>query len=247
MKRNGSWGEEAGYPIRWERVKKAFHKNITSKHVWIPALSAGVIHVGNYDEKISNWASSENPIFDSSKQASRYSDSFKETLLISTYATSLLTSSWDQSDSWIDYFINKVRGTAVVYLSINAGIDTTNNIRKFVFRERPSGSDFRSLPSGHATEAGSYNVLIHRNIESIGMSESFQTAGELVSTTLAAGTAWSRVEAKAHYPTDVLLGYSLGHFMSGFVFDSLMNLEDHEFVSLYPTRDGATLAYRLTY
>jgi hypothetical protein len=201
----------------------------------------------HYDEKISEWASSENPIFGNQRRAGQYSDSFKETLNISTYATVLLTSSWDESDSRLSYLVNKARGTVIVYFAASSGIDVTNNIRKFVFRKRPSGSDFRSLPSGHATEAGSYSVLINRNIEYIDTSESIQKASKLLSTTLAAGTAWSRIEAKGHYPTDVLLGYSLGHFMSGFVFDSLMNLEANEFVSLYPYKDGVTVAYRLRF
>lgn len=34
--------------------------------------------------------------------------------------------------------------------------------------------------------------------------------------TLAVGTAWARVEADVHYPSDVLTGLALGHFIAAF-------------------------------
>jgi hypothetical protein len=43
--------------------------------------------------------------------------------------------------------------------------------------------------------------------------------------TLAAATAWARVEAEKHYPTDVLAGAALGHFLTAVIHDSMMGLD----------------------
>jgi hypothetical protein len=44
---------------------------------------------------------------------------------------------------------------------------------------------------------------------------------------IAVGTGWARVEANKHNPSDVLVGYALGHFLSAFINDAFLGL-DHE-------------------
>jgi hypothetical protein len=55
--------------------------------------------------------------------------------------------------------------------------------------------------------------------------------------------AWARVEGEKHYPTDVLVGAALGNFITRFVHDAFMNLDEHERFSFYlePARDGGKL------
>ena len=43
--------------------------------------------------------------------------------------------------------------------------------------------------------------------------------------TVAGLTAWARLEAEKHYPTDVLVGAALGHFISAVIHDSMMGLD----------------------
>ena len=43
--------------------------------------------------------------------------------------------------------------------------------------------------------------------------------------TLAAATAWARVEAEKHYPADVLAGAAPGHFLTTVIHDSMMGLD----------------------
>ena len=43
--------------------------------------------------------------------------------------------------------------------------------------------------------------------------------------TLAAATAWARVEAVKHYPADVLAGAAPGHFLTTVIHDSMMGLD----------------------
>jgi hypothetical protein len=42
---------------------------------------------------------------------------------------------------------------------------------------------------------------------------------------ITAGTAWARVEAKRHYPADILAGMAIGHFISAFVNDAFLGLD----------------------
>jgi hypothetical protein len=35
---------------------------------------------------------------------------------------------------------------------------------------------------------------------------------------------WARVEAQGHFPTDVLVGAALGHFINAFIYDAFMGL-----------------------
>ena len=50
--------------------------------------------------------------------------------------------------------------------------------------------------------------------------------------------AWARVEGDRHYPSDVLAGAALGHFLSAFIHDAFLGLpEDKKF-------DFAVFAYK---
>jgi hypothetical protein len=54
------------------------------------------------------------------------------------------------------------------------------------------------------------------------------------------GVAWARVEAGAHFPSDVLAGAALGNFLSAVVHDSFMNLprEKGYGFSVFPLKGG---------
>ena len=43
---------------------------------------------------------------------------------------------------------------------------------------------------------------------------------------IAAGAAWARVEGNVHYPSDVLAGMALGHFVAALINDAFMGLDD---------------------
>jgi hypothetical protein len=62
----------------------------------------------------------------------------------------------------------------------------------------------------------------------------------------AALSAWSRLEARAHYPSDVLAGVALGYYISAFIHDSFMGLGSDVAVQVQPSADGvqASVAVR---
>lgn len=246
FKRRGDWGKKAIWPVSGSRVSRAFIKNIKSPHVWLPAAGAGLIQLSGQDKKMSSWGSENNPIFGSQRNASDMSDVLNNVLIAGSGTSIFFPASWNGSEG--DYLGRKVKGGLVVFTSLASSEMFNNSVRQFVKRERPNGRDMRSLPSGHATVAGANAAILRRNVETSGMNPTLISIANGVNTTLAAGVLWARVEAKAHYTTDVLVGYGVGNFVSGFLFDSLMNLEPNETVSLYPNEyKGMTLSYALAF
>lgn len=237
--RKGKWGKDAFYPIKSERVKNAFIKNATSAHVWVPTVGAGFIHVMAYDNKISKYVNKDRTIYNEQTKADNYSDNFNNALKYEMYLSILLTPSQNEEGKVNNYIWNKFRGALLVNAASSSSKITQHTIRGVTDRRRPNAKDNNSLPSGHATEAGSRRVLITRNLESSGMDQSTQTGINTVNTLMSFGTMWARVEGKRHYPTDVLLGYALGSFVSGFIYDALINDDMHTSVSLGPTPNGA--------
>jgi membrane-associated phospholipid phosphatase len=62
---------------------------------------------------------------------------------------------------------------------------------------------------------------------------------------LTAGTAWARVEAKKHFPSDVLAGIAIGHFIGAFMNDAFLGLDPQDAqLSLVPARGGALVSFR---
>jgi len=63
-------------------------------------------------------------------------------------------------------------------------------------------------------------------------------AGNIV---VASGVAWARVEAQRHYPSDVLAGAALAHFLTAFIHDAFLNLSEDDDVgfAVLPVEGGA--------
>lgn len=236
--RKGRWGEKAIYPVKWNNVKKSFVKNITSRHVWIPATAGLILQVDNYDSKITEWAE-RNGIW-STNSATDLSDTLKNVLEVEMYTSILFTSSSD--GNWKKYTMNKVKGTVVVNSSAALAHGTTSFIKDTVYRERPDRSDTKSFPSGHSTEAAAFRMVTTKNLDSTDIHPALRDGINILNGGLTATIMWSRVEAKKHYPSDALAGYAIGSFMSGFIYDAFMNLDETESLAMFPSGDGGMVA-----
>jgi len=66
---------------------------------------------------------------------------------------------------------------------------------------------------------------------------------------IAAGTAWATIEANRHYPSDVLSGYALGHFLSAFINDAFLGIDykKEAFLIINPLKDGVMVSMRWHY
>jgi membrane-associated phospholipid phosphatase len=165
----------------------------------------------------------------------------KEILEAEVIVTALATPGGDEPGLWV---YSKLKGAGVEMLAVGVTSSLTSDLKDATGRERPDKSSKRSFPSGHTTSAFSYMTLANRNIDSIDMPSSLKSPLKVCNFLMASSVAWARIEANRHYPSDVLAGAALGHFLTAFIHDAFMNLPEDDSVDLvvFPAKDGAGVA-----
>jgi hypothetical protein len=219
------WGDQAIRRPGWQRVGSAAADAALETRTWAPLAGALIVQIGDIDKEIAEWASERNPIWGSREIAARRSDELLDASQAAYWASVLLTPSGSDGGSWI---ASKLRGVGVGMVAVGLNHETTELLKDETRRERPDRTDRRSFPSGHASQATVYASLAGRNSRSLRVCERTQVGLEAAFSTLALGCAWSRVEAKKHYPSDVLAGYALGHFLATFLNDALIRTKEPE-------------------
>lgn len=241
--KKGKWGRDALWPIKGSKIKEAFVKNATSPHVWVPLIGAGAVHWAGYDKKISKSQVQEKAVFTTPKNTSYWSDHLNNILLMEMYASIMFTSSMPEDDSLAKWAWAKTKGGLVTNLASSSSRAGRDVLARWFKRERPNKIDNLSFPSGHSAEAGSRNMLISKNLDNTDMNPYLRTGIKIVNTGMASGTLWARLEGERHYPSDILTGYAVGSFIAGFVFDSLMNLDEGEQFSILPMNNQVSVQY----
>ena len=94
---------------------------------------------------------------------------------------------------------------------------TTSGLKSAITRTRPDDDGKDSFPSGHSTRAFATATMASANLEGTPMPAGLRIGLDAGITTLAAGTAWARVEGGRHFPSDVLAGAAIGSFVSTWV------------------------------
>jgi hypothetical protein len=232
------WGQDAIYPVELKRIPHAAYHAFFDLQTLIPVAGALVFTVDHYDRKVSHWATSHHPIFRSENAASQASDYLLYTLEAETYATVLATPSGKDSKDWA---YSKAKGVSVELGAELMTAGATSLLKDATDRTRPDGGA-KSFPSGHSSSAFSSATLANRNLNSITMPEEIRLPLQIGNILLATGVGWARVEAGKHYPSDVLAGAALGHFLSAFIHDAFIGLPANE-LGLYilPTKHGAMI------
>jgi hypothetical protein len=238
MSNGRGWGQDAVYPVDLQRVGRAAQNAFLDLETLVPALGAAVFAIGDFDEDVSDWASKNTPIFGSQEAAQKASDCLRYTLLAEAVGTALATPSGEDSKNW---GFSKLKGLVVEGAAMGLTEGSTDLLKSATDRTRPDESDDRSFPSGHASGAFSSSTLANRNLDYISMSRHLKRPLQIANIGLAAGTAWARVEGHKHFPSDVLAGAALGHFLSAFIHDAFLNLpeEDGFRLLILPSRNGA--------
>ncbi|MES2525954.1 MAG: phosphatase PAP2 family protein [Bdellovibrionota bacterium] len=248
LNRRGNWGKKAIWPLKSSNIWDAAKRNALSPHVWVPLAGAGTIHWSGWDHKISNWANAGRGLYDDQTAADNWSDNFNNILKYEAYATTLLTPSMNDDGKFSGYLMNKAKGALVVNA---AGLTSSfghERLVKAAHRRRPNRADYRSFPSGHSTDAAARNMVNSKNLDHIDMSDDLRLGIKSANTLMASGTLWARLEGKRHFPSDVLCGYALGSFLSGFVYDALLNMEPNESFVVAPAANGKMMAqYSLSF
>jgi membrane-associated phospholipid phosphatase len=234
------WGQDAIYPVNGKRVSNALYNACTDWGTLIPAGAAVVSSFDNFDERVNSWAIGRTPIFGSMDSASRAANYLEAILVGEVLVTALATPSGEDSKEWV---YSKAKGLSVELGAelVTAGV--TSGLKDISNRERPSGGD-NSFPSGHSSGAFTSAVLSNRNLQQIPMSDNLRFALEAGNLVLASATAWARVEANAHWLSDVFAGAAIGYFFGAFVHDAFMGLpeENPVQVKVVPLHGGAMLS-----
>ncbi|HUT47682.1 MAG TPA: phosphatase PAP2 family protein [Sedimentisphaerales bacterium] len=235
------WGQDAFFPVDADRVSRAAHDAFFSSNTLVPLASALVLSIDDFDERVSDWAVKHNPVFGSEANARDASDYLRTTLRAEAIITAIATPSGDVPEQWM---VSKAKGLGVELAAIGATSGVTDLLKVSTDRTRPDKSGDRSFPSGHASGTFSYMTFANRNINSIDMPQALKPPLKIGNFLLASGVAWARVEGQRHYPSDVLAGAALGHFLTAFIHDAFMNLPEDgnvDFV-IFPVRKGAGMA-----
>lgn len=196
-------------------MKRAALAAAADPNTWLPALGATLILVTDRDQAWSDWARREQPVFASAAAARRTSD----VLLYTSLGAALASSLWVAEDNTSPMQANRL---AVQLGAVFATASATQVIKVGVGRSRPDDSDTLSFPSGHASVAFAGATLTRRNLARLDLQPPLRTLLDVGVVSLAAGTAWARVEAGVHYPSDVLAGAALGNFVAAFVNDAFL-------------------------
>lgn len=240
------WGQDATLFPGWQRLGKAARHAAFSPETWAPATAALVLQIDDWDEDISEWAVDNTPVFGSPEDAEDASDYLRDATGVIYFLTALATPSGEEPKAWS---VAKLKGLTVGVTAVLLTDGTTELLKKATDRKRPDGSDTESFPSGHTSSASAFTTLANRNLQSLSLSKTNRTLLRIGFTTLAAGTGWARVEAGRHYPSDVLVGYALGHFISSFFNDAFLGLEQNEGprLSVAPSRNSLIVGIRFVY
>lgn len=226
--------------LSWDHVGESAREAARNPWVWGPLAGAAVFQLDSWDEDVSEWARDETPIFGSEGSAQDWSDGLRNAA-VAGYAVSVLATPSGAGDGgWV---AAKARNAAVGVgaFAVTAGI--TEGLKVATSRERPNGIDDKSLPSGHAANAAVFNTLTVHNLQAIDMGPRLRTSLEIGARAVTVGTAWARVESGDHYPSDVLVGMALGHFIGAFFAQTFLGVEPDARLALgaEPVRGGAVV------
>jgi membrane-associated phospholipid phosphatase len=224
MSNGRGWGEDATFAPGWGRFVEAALSAASAPETWAPAAAAVAFRVsGNADRNLAEWAAKSTPLFGSQRNAEQMSDNLASAAGAIWAASAIATPSGDTPADWI---VNKTRGIGV---QAGGGIfmrQTVGYLKNAVDRTQPNGLDQDGFPSGHVTGAAFFSTLASRNMETLGWSRDAAAGARIGLGTVTAATAWARVEANQHYPSDVLGSIALGHFLGVFLTDAFLGIDN---------------------
>ncbi len=197
--------------------KRSTVQALKDRGTWIPAAGVALVSIDDWDRDISDWAVRSTPIFGSNDNAKDASDNLRTLTSFAMVGTALAVP--NGSRAW--EFKPERLALEIGGLQLNNVL--TGSLKGLTGRERPDGSNNRSFPSGHASQAFARVTFARFNVNQL---ESVPRAAKITLkatfTAIAAGTAWARVEGGKHYPSDVMFGAALGNFVAVFIHEAFL-------------------------
>lgn len=222
MKNGRRWGEDATLLPGWKKVGESAFDALTSPLVLIPAAGALLLQIDHGDRRISDWAREHTPVYGSNDRADQRSEDIRGVMACTFYLSMIATPGGDDLSSWGS---SKVKGALVQQAAVGFNHLIVSNSQDAIGRERPNNSDKRSFPSSRAANTAAFATLSSRNVDAMNIPQPAKTALNFGLYTAMFATAWARVEAGRHYPSDVLAGISLGHLTTSIINDSFMGID----------------------
>ncbi len=239
-------GPEANPPVErqpsWptlDRVGMAAYRAAVHPATWVPAAAALVMTADHWDRHASNWLSTHTPIFGSQHTADTASTILDGVQGVGLLASTLATPVPSGGAWWLDK-TGRV-GIDVSGMALTEGL--TEGLKNGTRRVRPNGEGHSSFPSGHTSFAFSLASQTSQDLEEIAMPDAMRWSLDAADYGLAASVGWARVEAKKHFPTDVLAGAAIGNFLGYFVHDAFLESTDAlaNRISIRPKAKGVEL------
>jgi len=213
------WGQHATLRPGWSRIGSAAWSAASSPATWAPAGTALLLQIDHADERISDWAIENRPLFGSSGSAETASDVLLASSII-LYGATLLAIPPAGGESQFPFEGAGIQSSALLFT-----LGTTELLKAATSRTRPNAEDQKSFPSGHTALSATSGMLAYRNagfLEIPRWGKNTLGAGALA---LPYATGWARIEAGKHYPSDILAGAALGSFLATFVNDAFMGAD----------------------
>ncbi len=242
LKNGHGWGQNATIFPGWHSISDAAFNAATAPETWVPLAGALILQVGGMDKKLSNYASGHTPVFGSQRAADNAGYVFRDATRSAYIITMLATPSGDTPEDWAGA---KVKGLTVGLAAIESTDLATSFLKNVTNRTRPNRLDDKSFPSSLASSTSIYSSLASRNLCSLPLDQGSYTAFRIGFFTLSTATAWARVEAKAHFPSDALVGTSLGYFLGILFNDTFLGLTHPNDIALNvePSPDGFMIRF----
>lgn len=234
-----AWGSQATLTPGWSRIGHAAADAARSPVTWAPLATAGLLQIGHADRHISHWASDHTPIFGSRNGAQRASNAMLGASVVLYGVTALATPSYQEN-----WYQNKAKGLAVGAGAAIATEGVVAGLKSGVGRKRPDNSNNASFPSGHAALTSVSATMTMQNIDRLPISNTSQFALKSLAVGLSVTTDYARVAGRKHYPSDVLVGAAIGHFVGVFADEAFLGLSPDRFVpTVTMSRHGGTVGF----
>ncbi len=172
-------------------------------------LAGALLQIDNLDREVSDQLVSEKPLFGNTADAREASDNLRDLNQAAYVATAILVPGPEDNAEWLG---TKFKLIGSEWLVVDIGQEFTSGAKKTIGRERPNRQDNMSFPSRHTFSATVQAQMAKLNTEFLPISHASRRALDLTFDGISVLTAWARMEAGEHYPSDVLAGWSIGYF-----------------------------------